>query len=228
MKKYSIFLLGVLLIGVSVTKVHAQMMGGYSDTEIERNAIGEETAAEEREGRELWRKLEAKEISCENLSSNQFAAIGEYAMGLNVGSSHALMNARMIQMHGKEFEENMHIALGKRFSACDASVTVPGEDIGRWSFAKMCGGGPFFFGTNRLNHMIYGGMWQYGAFGSVLMLFSWALLIVGVVALVRWFLGEVRGTERRGGTALEILKERYAKGEIDKKEFEEKKKDLGV
>ena len=57
------------------------------------------------------------------------------------------------------------------------------------------------------------------------MLFWWILLIVGIVALVKWVMNQ--SSERREGKSpLEILKERYAKGEIDKKDFEEKKKDL--
>lgn len=73
----------------------------------------------------------------------------------------------------------------------------------------------------------YGSDWGYmGIFGWLLMIVFWALIIIGIIALVRG-ISENGGRYRRGGnSSIEILKERYAKGEIDKKEFEAKKKDL--
>ena len=50
------------------------------------------------------------------------------------------------------------------------------------------------------------------------------LLIAGTVFLVRWFVGET--VIKREDSALEILKNRYARGEINKQEFEERKRDL--
>ena len=68
-----------------------------------------------------------------------------------------------------------------------------------------------------------GGHW----FGGVLMLLFWILVIAGIVALIRGI------SSRSGGgspaspeSPFEILKRRYAKGEIDKAEFEEKRKDI--
>jgi putative membrane protein len=69
-------------------------------------------------------------------------------------------------------------------------------------------------------------MWGAWGFGMMLMMvFFWALLIVGVVFLIRWLLGQSK--ESRTDSALEILRQRYARGEINKDEFESKKRDLG-
>ncbi|OGH29914.1 MAG: hypothetical protein A3B41_05170 [Candidatus Levybacteria bacterium RIFCSPLOWO2_01_FULL_37_26] len=69
-----------------------------------------------------------------------------------------------------------------------------------------------------------GGWNGFGLLGWIPMLLFWILLILGVVALIRYLGRSSQGQENK--TPLDILKERYARGEIDKKEFEEKKKDL--
>lgn len=61
--------------------------------------------------------------------------------------------------------------------------------------------------------------------GWFMMILWWGLIIVGIVLLVKW-LGGQKSRTKRDDSALEILKKRYASGEISKEEFEEKKKDL--
>ena len=69
----------------------------------------------------------------------------------------------------------------------------------------------------------YNHMYGMSIFGGFWMLIFWVAFIVFIVWIVREFSGR-RNDEK--SKALDILKERYAKGEIDRKEFEEKKKDL--
>jgi len=65
-----------------------------------------------------------------------------------------------------------------------------------------------------------------GWFGGIFMLIFWIAVVIGIVFLIRWLVQSTRGGVGSSESALEILKRRYAKGEIDKKEFEQKKKDL--
>jgi len=73
--------------------------------------------------------------------------------------------------------------------------------------------------------------WSHGMvlFVHVLMIASWVVVIVGIIVIFRWLVrskSEMVNRVESEDSALDILKKRYAKGEIDKDEFEEKKKIL--
>jgi putative membrane protein len=71
-------------------------------------------------------------------------------------------------------------------------------------------------------HMDYG--WGMG-FGWVFMIAFWALVILGVIYLIKLFAGGSKSS-KINESALDILKQRYAKGEISKEEFETMKKEI--
>lgn len=72
--------------------------------------------------------------------------------------------------------------------------------------------------------------WEYHTGLFPIMLLFWIAVIVAILFLIRWLIVSTRHKNREAksrDSALEILRIRYAKGEINKEEFEEKKKDLG-
>ncbi len=67
----------------------------------------------------------------------------------------------------------------------------------------------------------------FGFFGWLMMFLFWILIIAAVVLGVRWFIdqGKLKGSSVEE-TPLDILKKRYASGEIDKEEFETMRREL--
>ncbi len=77
----------------------------------------------------------------------------------------------------------------------------------------------------------YGGQFGFGfnPVGAILSLVFWALIIGGIALLVVWFArnaGRASLTTGTGETPLDILKARYARGEISKQQYEEMRHDL--
>ncbi len=66
-------------------------------------------------------------------------------------------------------------------------------------------------------------------FQGIFFLLLLVLAIIGIVAVARSiFHSSARRTgERQGSSSLEILEQRYAKGELDREDYLQKKSDLG-
>lgn len=74
------------------------------------------------------------------------------------------------------------------------------------------------------------GMGVYGFWGIFMVLFFWGIIIVLILGVARWLFGSLptvtdhpRQSSRQ---ALDILDERYARGEIEREEYLQKRDDL--
>jgi len=63
--------------------------------------------------------------------------------------------------------------------------------------------------------------------GWIFMVLIWVLIILGIVALLVWLgLGGTGSREAPRWVLLEILQERYPRSEIEREEYEQKRRDL--
>lgn len=170
---------------------------------------GHSHESEIEEGRELVKS----EVSCDKLNDEQFEAIGEYLMEqMHPGESHEAMHKMMGMEEGTEYHDQFHVNMAKTMY-CGEGRMMEG----------MMGGG-MMGGMDMTNNMM-GNFGGWGWFGWIFMILIWVAIIVGIIVLIKWLLsqGQDRGKSK---SASDILKERYAKGEINRKEFKEKKQDL--
>jgi putative membrane protein len=95
-----------------------------------------------------------------------------------------------------------------------------------WGFV---GTGSGYYYRGWMGPGMMGGFGGWGGWGimAIAMLVFWGLVIWGIIALARSGDHHHQVDSSRGNdSALEILKRRYASGEITKDEYEQKKKDL--
>src|SRR3989344_9413504 len=126
-------------------------------------------------------------------------------MGQMMGDSHAAMNAMMIQMHGEDGEEQIHVVMGKRLSSCDiTSAALPAGSDGWMPMMNMMWGGRSSpLGNNSTNNMMNFGFEPFGSFGWIFMILWWVLIIAGIVALIKWLASQSRGARDHEKSALE-------------------------
>ncbi len=89
------------------------------------------------------------------------------------------------------------------------------------ALAQWASHGPYY------GHGDWAGGWGHSIFGLAMMVVFWGGLILLVVLAVRWIGGGRRHGGRERGSALDILEDRFARGEIDAQEFEDRKRTLG-
>ncbi len=235
---FTFLMLGVALLAVTPKTFAQGMMGGFNNGASVSEATVASTAKDEADGKVVYDRLMSKQVACANLTDDEFDVLGDYFMGLRLGdtASHAYMNNMMTRMMGEQGEKQMHISLGKRLSGCDNSSPLPSNGsnfLPMMGLGGMMGRNSNYFNEGSNSMMGYGNLnnynnmmgWGYGLFNWLPMVLFWVLLIVGAVALIRYLAGSNK-TRKHDNTSFDILKERYAKGEIDKKTFEEMMKDL--
>lgn len=100
------------------------------------------------------------------------------------------------------------------------AVAGPNVGPGGWGMCPMCpGAGPMPWG-------MAGGFGMGGLLMLLSMLLFWFAAIAGLVLVVRWLIGQGGGRGSDAVDPVEVARQRYARGEIDREEYERLQGDL--
>ncbi len=222
----------MILFGLSLATLGLALPGA---------ALGS-AASEQKQGASALRGFDRGGKHCSSLTRSDLDHIGEYLMGRMVGSSsaHDAMDDLMERMMGTEATEQMHVALGQRSTGC-GSGEAPRSFQSMMGAVGMMGLGPLSGKASRSsgigsmmggNGRGFGGMMgrSYGSGGDddtdgveiAILVMLGVLIALAITALWLW-----RQQRRRGsGSALDILNERFAHGELDAEDYERRRRML--
>lgn len=185
---------GSLFLSAAPALAQGMMWGGrygqFDQQYVQDGVLADngETAADEAAGKAILDKLTSKQLTCAQLTDDDFDLLGDYYMGLRTGDAHASMNAAMKSRFGEDGERQMHITMGKRFSDCDAAAAYPTASSGfRSMMSGSFGGGMMGWSDGVVGYgppSSFGGWFFLSHF--VTMALVWILLALGIVALVKW------------------------------------------
>lgn len=200
---------------------------------------GASTPEDERQGAAVLEELESGKLSCADAGDEDFERVGEYVMGRMLGSpgSHDAMDEVMSRMMGSGSEGRVHEVMGRRYASCGGGrlPTGFGRMMGAFNAMGMMGGG------------IMGGLAQggrsYRPHGSMMggdpngstaddgdfsgpsaaAMIGMMAILIGVVSAAVFFLAR----RRPRGAPLDTLAQRFARGELNAEDYQERKRLLG-
>ncbi len=163
-------------------------------------------------------------IDCRKVTEKQMEDLGDAFMDVihPDSSEHEFMD-RMMGGEKSPTLASMNRIMGARYLGCYKGEVPFGGMMGPLYGGRGNGDDSY---DRRWPHMMYGnGPWgMMSGYGGGIM---WILLLV-VIMLAILFIMKWAKPAGSGEAPLDILKKRYANGEITKEEFEQKKKDLGL
>jgi len=171
------------------------------------------------------KQIIGSKISCDNLSNEQLEEIGDYFMEvMHPGVAHEQMH-EMMGGEDSATVKSMHINMA-RMMYCN-------EGSGMSNMMNMIGGNNMM-GSGGMMNMMGGNMMSSGMMGNYPAYYGynsfwntfWLVFLIGLISLIVWLIYKFTKKGEESETPINILQKRYARGEINKKQFEEMKKEL--
>ena len=164
----------------------------------------------------------ASKVACDKLSNEQLELIGDYYMEqMHPGEAHEMMD-KMMGGEGSENLRQMHIMMSKRLY-CNEETGGMMNSGSMMGMMNLMGSGGMM---NMMDGNIMGGgmmgtnAWWF--FGIIWLLF-WIAVLTAIIMLIIWLYKKLIS---ENSSSLDVLKKRYAKGELTKKEYESMKKEI--